>query len=177
MKREIKGWSNHFGSQLGQPAHDRSQPAPPPPMLRNGGSGPGCSLRSFQFDARSLRWGNVSHSARGGVNNHHIKRAQAHDRRSPLHPPVLRNGGWRGLRLTARNSTSTPLAAPRTRITLTDQPSQSQRPTAPFGRRPAGHVPAPQRHVSCVLSGCGAVTRPAFRPPPCHFAPDKDEVS
>ena len=34
--------------------HDRSQPAPPPPMLRNGGSGAGCSLRPSQFHA--LRW-------------------------------------------------------------------------------------------------------------------------
>jgi len=43
----------------------------------------------------------------------HIERDQAHDRRRPLHRPVLRNGRWRGLRLTFRNSTSTPLARPR----------------------------------------------------------------
>ena len=40
----------------------------------------------------------------------HIQRAQAHDRRRPRHHPVLRNGWWRGLRLTIRDSTSTPLA-------------------------------------------------------------------
>ena len=49
--------------------------------------------------------------------------------------------------------------------------------TASFGRRPAGSAPAPQRQISDVLIGCGAVTLPAFRPPPCHFAPDKDKVS
>ena len=42
---------------------------------------------------------------------HHIERVQAHDRRRPRHPPVLRNGGWRGLRLTIRHSTALPLRA------------------------------------------------------------------
>ena len=47
---------------------------------------------------------NVSHSARGGVENHHdaIERAPAHARRSPLHPRCWRNGGSGDLRLVSR---------------------------------------------------------------------------
>ncbi len=45
---------------------------------------------------------------------------------------------------------------------------------ASFGRRPAGHVPAPHTKVRDVVHRvCGSVTRPASRPPPCHFAPDQ----
>ena len=46
LKRE--GVSHSLGRQ------SRSQPAPPLPMLRNGSSGAGCSLRSFQFYAHPL---------------------------------------------------------------------------------------------------------------------------
>jgi len=76
--------------------------------------------------------GNVSHSACGGVDNHHHEpadRTRAHDRRRPRHPPVLRNGGWRGLRLTINNSTSPPLRAVNT-------PSQFQ-PALAFDRASA----------------------------------------
>ena len=41
------------------------------------------------------RWGNVSHSARGGVDNHHDDpngRTHAQGRRRPRYHPVLRNG-------------------------------------------------------------------------------------
>ena len=85
--------------------HDRSQPAPPAPMLRNGASGSGRSLRPSRFQAA----------------RNHIRRAQAHDRRSPRHPPVLRNGGWRGLRLAINNWTSTPLARLGTRLPAFNQ--------------------------------------------------------
>ena len=75
--------------------------------------------------------GNVSHSARGGVDHDDpADRAQAHDRRRPRHPPVLRNGGWRGLRLTIRDSTSTPLARPRYALTIRTSAAQPARQTS-----------------------------------------------
>jgi hypothetical protein len=45
-------------------------------------------------------------------------------------PPLLRNGGWKGLRLTATNSTSTPLANTARRMAT----SQTRRP-APLRRQ------------------------------------------
>ncbi len=48
-------------------------------------------------------------------------------------PPMLRNGGWRGLRLTIRNSTSTPLAQPLTRL---------PHPSIPPHRTPSRFAPS-----------------------------------
>ncbi len=140
-------------------AHDTTtgRSLPLHPLCFATGPRAGCSLRSFH--SMRARWGNVSHtarggvvtagdrttsarrarsvggnvshSARGGVDNHHddpADRAQAHDRRRPRHPPVLRNGGWRGLRLTIRNSTSTPLARPsNTPLTIRTSAAQPAR--------------------------------------------------
>jgi hypothetical protein len=68
----------------------RSQPAPPPPMLRNGGSGAVCSLRSPQSDARPLTRAQPRRT-----------RTSARPPQSPS-PPLLRNGGSGDLRLAPR---------------------------------------------------------------------------
>jgi len=119
-------------------------------------------------------WGNVSHSARGGVDNHHddpADHAQAHHRRRPRHHPVLRNGWWRGLRLTITNSTSTTLARlryaiaiptsigvrPRFRFAPSNTPCQCVRPrrsqrarltpvTLAASARPSSNVPPLRDH-------------------------------
>ena len=124
--------------------HDRSQPAPPPPMLRNGGSGAGRSLRSFQFDARPLGQCQPLRPWRSGQPPRRPRRrAQRARPPQPPPPPVLRNGGWRGLRLTIRNSTSTPLARPRTRPHQFERPRRSQRARPPS---------TPACHAGCFRS-------------------------
>ena len=109
--------------------------------------------------------GNVSHSARGGVDNNDdpADRAQAHDRRRPRHHPMLRNGWWRGLRLTIRDSTSTPLARPRYAIAIptsigvrprsrfapSNTPRQVERPRRSQRARPPS---TPACHAGCFRS-------------------------
>ena len=126
---------------------------------------PGQAAPYAHFNSMRARWGNVSHSARGGVDNHHHDddRAQAHDRRRPRHPPVLRNGGWRGLRLTIRDSTSTPLARPRYALTIptspgvrprsrfapSNTPRQVERPRRSQRARPPS---TPACHAGCFRS-------------------------
>jgi hypothetical protein len=106
--------------------HDRSRPAPPAPVLRNGAGGAGRSLCPYQLEPVQPRWGNVSHTARGGVDNHHdapaprgtnlalrardhSERAQTHDRRSPLHPRCFATGVPGSCGSHSDNSTALPL--------------------------------------------------------------------
>ena len=52
-------------------------------------------------------------------------------------------------------------------------------PAHPIPLRSAGGRQGPcqpRKDKLVCVNGCGAVTRPASRPPPCHFAPDKDKV-
>jgi hypothetical protein len=94
-------------------------------------------------DAPAARGTNLALRARD-----HTERAQAHDRRRPLHRPVLRNGRWRGLRLTIRAPTSTPLAQPRYALTIREAAAQPARqaPLNPSLSRWLPLIPHRTRH-------------------------------
>ena len=120
----------------------------------------------------------------------------------PLQPPLRSNGGWRGrplptfipircaFDLVGVMSATPPVAewtttttasrrgAPTSRFALATTPNAPRRnqPLAPWHAQPLRSGGGRQGACQRPPFPLAAVTPPAFRPPPCHFAPDKDKV-
>ena len=138
----------------------RSQPAPPPPMLRNGGSGAACSLHPVPPGTRALARAQPRRTS-----------TRARSPQSPP-PPMLAQRGFRGpAACVCGNSTSPPLRAVEHALTIrtsAEQPAR-QAPCNPGLSRwllPLAPVPMPHRFATTKASSETNASRTTTPPRP-----------